>query len=375
MGTNVKQGSSAVLLLIAITAVAIGGCGGGGSTTSTSGGGGSADVAAAKRLLTPYTGQYNPAFAVDEPLKERPSSSIKVSMLQLASPIGGLVTELGAAAAKTAGVNFTAVKAGASASTAQAAAETVVTQQPDGLILPPFEPSVIANQLQELNENGTFIVGNGTIDGEKYGISATLDPRAEYERIGKVFAAWAVAKHGAETDALLVEHPELSLSPVLKQSFEAELTKLCPACKASSLPIPAEELSATPNKVVSELQANPGINQILAISDFTAGLPAALDAAGLEVGTFVFPGEPQTFEYIKNGEIEGAFATGLATEFYTSMDMVLRSVQGMELTKGEKTGIQPAQILTERDITFDPKYGWEPEPNFVETFEKLWHVK
>jgi hypothetical protein len=56
------------------------------------------------------------------------------------------------------------------------------------------------------------------------------------------------------------------------------------------------------------------------------------------------------------------------------MDMVLRSTQGMEPTAGERSGIQPGQILTEKDITFDPKMGWEPDPNFVETFERLWHV-
>jgi ribose transport system substrate-binding protein len=296
-------------------------------------------------------------------------------MLQLANPIGGLVTELAAQAAKTAGVHFEAVKAGASASTAQSAAETVVTQEPDGLILPPFEPSVISNQLAELQKNGTFIVGNANIEGEKYGIEGNLAPKPQYELIGKIFAAWAVTKHGDETDALLVEHPELSFSPVIKTAFEAEMKQLCPECKTATLPIDAEGVSTASSKIVSELQADPGINQILGISDFTTGLPAALKTAGLNVGTFVYPGEPQTYEYIKNGEIEGTFATALASEFYTAMDMVLRSSQGLELTKGEQNGILPAEILTQKDITFDPKFGWEPEPNFVETFEKLWHVK
>jgi ABC-type sugar transport system substrate-binding protein len=380
MGKKSKW-SALALPLVVVSAIALTGCGGGGSSGGSSeGGGGSsapsgADVAAAKKILAPYIGQYNPEFLVDQPLKEKPSPSIHVSMLQLANPIGGLVTELADGAAKTAGVNFEAVKAGASASTAQAAAETVVTQSPDALILPPFEPSVIANQLAELTENGTYVVGNGIVEGEKYGIEGNLSPKAEYERVGEVFAAWAVAKHGSETDALLIEHPELSFSPVIKQAFEASLKKLCPECRSTSVPIPAEELSKTSNKIVSELQADPDINQILGISDFTTGLPAALKSAGLEVGTFVYPGEPQSFEYLKNGELEGVFATGLATEFYTAMDMVLRHSQGMEPTAGERAGIEPAEILEAKDVTFPPEYGWEPEPDFVETFEGLWHLK
>lgn len=385
MARKKREISLAVLLLVAVAATAVAGCGGsGGSSGSSSAGGGStagsggkgagADVAAAEKILAPYIGHYSPEFLVDEPLKEKPSPSTSISMLQLANPIGGLVTELAAGAAKTAGVKFEAVKAGASASTAQAAAETVVTQSPDGLILPPFEPSVIANQLGQLNEAGTFIVGNAVIDGEKYGIQGSLAPRAQYEVLGEVFAAWAISKHGAETDALLIEHPELSFSPVIKESFEAAMTKLCPECKAKTLPIDAEGVSTASTKIVSELQADPDINQVLAISDFTTGLPAAMKSAGLEVGTFVYPGEPQAYEYIKNGELEGTFATGLASEFYTAVDMVLRSSQGMELTAGEKSGILPAQILTQKDITFDPKLGWEPEPNFVQKFEKLWHV-
>lgn len=385
MGKKSKQGLL-VLLLPAVAAIALAACGGGdsssgssggsgGSTTASGKGGGGADVAAAKKILAPYIGKYSPEFLVDEPLKEKPSPRLRVSMLQLANPIGGLVTELAAGAAKTAGVNFEAVKAGASASTAQAAAETVVTQSPDALVLPPFEPSVIANQLAELTGNGTYVVGNGIVEGEKYGIEGNLSPKQEYERVGEVFAAWAVAKHGSETDALLIEHPELSFSPVIKAAFEATLKELCPGCGATSVPIPAEELSKTANKVVSELQANPDIDQILGISDFTTGLPAALKSAGLEVGTFVYPGEPQSFEYLKNGELEGVFATGLATEFYTAMDMVLRHSQGMEPTAGEANGIQPAEILEPKDVTFDPKYGWEPEPEFIATFEKLWHLK
>jgi ABC-type sugar transport system substrate-binding protein len=251
----------------------------------------------------------------------------------------------------------------------------VVSQNPDGFYLPPFEPSTIGPQLESMAENEIpVVITGGSEETKEYpAIVANLVPPAQDESYGEIMAAWAVMKHGSEAHPVMVEHPELAFSKAIKKGFESAMKELCPECKYEFLPITAEEISQSANKIVSELQANPEINQILAISDFAAGLPAAQKAAGLEVGTFVYPGEPQTFEAIKNGEIEASLAAGLGTQSYTVMDILLREVQGQPLTPAEKKGWQPMQILEKKDITFDPKFGWEAEPNYVEKFAKDWH--
>lgn len=385
------------LILIVATAVVLAGCGGGGSSSSSSseptggeasggetkeasetkeGGESSGDsTVAAEKVLAPYLGQYYPEFPVEEALKEKPSPDTEISAMQESSAIGGLLVELMEGAAKTAGVKLSVVKAGATASTAQAAAETVVSQSPDGFYLPPFEPSTISRQLESMEENEIPVVmSGGPEEAENYpAIVANLVPPAQDESYGEIMAAWAVMKHGSEAHPVLIEHPELAFSKAIKTGFESGMKELCPECKYEILPITAEQISQSANKIVSELQAKPEINQIVAISDFVAGLPAAQKAAGLEVGTFVYPGEPQTFEAIKNGEIEAALAAGLGTQSYTVMDILLREIQGQPLTPAEKKGWQPMQILEKKDITFDPKYGWEAEPNYVEKFAKFWH--
>jgi ABC-type sugar transport system substrate-binding protein len=392
MGSKKTHGVLIGLTLIVVAAVVLAGCGGGGSSSSTSGesttagsegeskpvaAGGTDAAAAAKKVLAPYLGQYYPEFPVEEALKEKPSPDTEISAMQESSAIGGLLVELMEGAAKTAGVKLSVVKAGATASTAQSAAETVVSQHPQGFYLPPFEPSIIRTQLESMADNEIPVVmSGGPEEAEDYpAIVANLVPPSQDESYGEIMAAWAVMKHGTEAHPVLVEHPELAFSKAIKAGFESEMKTLCPECQYEILPITAEEISQSASKIVSELQANPEINQIVAISDFVSGLPAAQRAAGLDVGTFVYPGEPQTFEAIKKGEIEAALAAGLGTQSYTVMDILLREIQGQPLTAAEKKGWQPMQILEQKDITFDPKYGWEAEPNYIEKFAKFWHTE
>ena len=47
-------------------------------------------------------------------------------------------------------------------------------------------------------------------------------------------------------------------------------------------------------------------------------------------------------------------------------------VAGEPLTAGQKQGLPPIQILTKRDITFDPTLGWKAYPDFAEHFAQLW---
>jgi ABC-type sugar transport system substrate-binding protein len=382
-------GPAAALLAVALAALVLAGCGGGGSSTtsstpSTSTGGeenattetGSegADVAAAEAALKPYVGQYSPAFPVDEPLKEKPTPDTTVTTFQEPSAIGGLLAESIVKAGETAGVKVEQVKFGTTASAAQSAAETVVQQEPEAVIVPPANLSVITNQLDELNQNGTSLVGEAIFGAEEHGFKANIAPPEQIEIIGRLLADWSVAKNGSDTNVVLFMPPELEFVPTMEEAFLGEVKKLCADCTAAVEPIKIEEASQAANRIVSKLQSDPGINQVVALSEFINGLPAAMKAADLEVGVLSYQGEPQVLEYVKNGEIEAALANGFVSSAWVMMDAALRLVQGQELTKGEKSGIVPMQILTQKDITFDPSKGWEPVPDFAEQLAKYWHA-
>ena len=387
MGRSQVIRSLAALALAAVaTTIVLAGCGGGGSSSSStttastepakeegSGGSSGADTAAAKEGLELYEGKSFPGPVVTEPLKEEPSPDTEVTALQFPAPIGGVLAEAWIGAGETAGIKIGVVKTGATATSLQSAAESVVSQSPDAVLLQPIEPSVIATQLNELHEGGTKIVGQGFAELSN-GIEVNNVTSEQIEQFGKLFANWAVAKHGAEANVLLVEHPEYPFSKGMKSAFMAQMHQLCPECEATAVGITAEEASGSANRIVSELQAHPNINQVVGISDLFTGLPAALKAAGLEVGSFVYPGEPQSLEYVKNGEIEGAIVTSFPYSAYTTVDAALRLVQGMEPTPGEKKGWSPSEILTKEDITFDLEEGWSPVPNVSEEFAELWHT-
>jgi ribose transport system substrate-binding protein len=372
-----------LLLALAVVAAGCGSSSSSSSVESTSAGGssseeasGSADLGAAKSAIAPYIGKASPPFPVDEPLKERPSPSLAISQLQFESPYGALFAGLVSEAGKTAGVKVSTVKAGSTASSVQSAAQTILSQSPEEVILPAAEPSTFATQLKEMDEQGIGVFSAGIMEPEKWGIDGAQIENKQVELVGKLLADWTVAKRGDEANVVFYEIPEVSFNSFETEAFMNEMKAICPECEARTSVITATEIGKeAPNTIVSDLQAHPDTNQIVFVSvDPVAGLPAALKAAQIEVGITGFGGDPQSFEYIKNGEMESVLAVGAGVQSWTIMDMALRTAQGMDLTAGEKNGITPMQFLAQKDITFDPNLGWASEPEFVKTFSKLWHV-
>ncbi|HEY5333146.1 MAG TPA: substrate-binding domain-containing protein [Solirubrobacterales bacterium] len=369
----------------------VAGCGSGGSSTSSTGestgknsspseseGSGSADVAAAEKIIAPYIGKPYPPFPVDEPLTEKPSADTKISQLQFETPYAALLASLVNEAAATAGVKVQTVKAGNTASKVQSAMQTILSQEPEVIILPGADPNLFSKQLEEAQEKGINVVSGGIENTEEFGIDAFMISNTQFEEAGKLEAAWTVAHHGPESSPVFYETPELSFNEIEVESFTAEMEKLCGECEVRTLPIAVTEIgNKAPSTVVSDLQSNPGTNQaVLAAPEIALGLPSAMKSAQLEVPIGPgFGGDPQTLEYIKNGEVEVVLGADAAVQAWTMFDEALRLAQGQELTAGEKKGWAPMQLLTQKDITFNPEHGWSSEPEFQKRFAKLWHAE
>jgi ribose transport system substrate-binding protein len=381
-----KLGALLGLLVIALVAVA--GCGGGGSssdptTAAAAGGGGegtgggSADLATAEKEIAPYVGKASPAFPVDEPLKEPPSPSMKISQLQFGTPQGAIIAEFWKEAAHTAGVQILTTKGGNTASGIQSAAQTMISQSPEAVLLPAAEPETFAPQLEEMVDQGIKIYSSGIMYPQKYHFSGSVFDDRQTSLVGKLLADWVLVKKGPQANVVFYETPELAFSTVEKEAFEAQMSKICPECEVRTAVIKAEEVGSTaPNTVVSDLQAHPETEEaVFASQEGDDGLPAALKAAGIDdVGIVGFAADPVTLEYIKNGEVEATLDVDGPVQIWTPMDMAVRTAQGLPLTKGEQAGIMPMQFLTQEDITFDPTKGWTAYPESAERFAKLWKV-
>lgn len=390
-------GKAAVLLLMCLcAALLLAACGGGSSSSSSStstseaessepSGGetetaaenseASGGVAAAAATVKPFIGKPS-AFPVTEKLKEIPKGAT-VAYVDCGTPYCALFWELLTPAAKTMGVHLERIKAGSAANTVKAAFDTVLAKKPDAVIVTAISLELWKNELKELQEAEIPVVTTGVTGTEAFGIEGPQAAEALSELAGKLMANYVVAEMNPEADAVIYEVPELPYTTIIVEAFSEELESVCPECSVRTAQISAAELGSTaPTTVVSDLQANPETSVAVFTSPETMlGLPAALQAAGIEVETLTYAATPQNLEYIKEGKQTASLEVDLPVLSWTLLDQAARGIVGQKLAGPESEGITDMQFLTQEDIKFDPAKGWTGYPNFAEMFAELWGVK
>jgi ribose transport system substrate-binding protein len=340
--------------------------------TEASGGG----VAAAKKVVAPYIGKPSP-FPVSEPLKSVPTGE-EIDYVDCGTPICALFWEILQPAAQTMGVKLERVKAGSSASTVSSAFDTVIQKEPAAVIVGSISMELWSKKLKELQEKEIPVVTTGISDTEQYEIESPQASNANSERSGKLMAAYVIAEMaGEESNAVFYETPELSFTTIIAEAFKEEFENLCPECSLRIGKIGVEELGNTaPNTVVSDLQANPDTNvAVFGSAEIEAGLPAALQAAGIEVETLGSSPGPAELQYLKEGKSTAVLGFDLPVLTWGLLDQAAREIAGQELTGPEAEGLGVLQFLTKEDVQYDVSKGWTGYPEFAEMFAKLWGVK
>jgi ribose transport system substrate-binding protein len=379
-------GKAAALLVMCLCSVLLlAACGGGSSSSSTAsstatattsgeGAEGDAGTAAAAATVKPFIGQPS-AFPVTENLKEIPKGA-RIAYMDCGTPVCALFWEALSPAAKTMGVEVERVKAGSAANTVSAAFDTVVAKKPDAVIVTAINVELWKSQLEELQDAEIPVVTTGITGTEPYGIESPQAAEALSELTGEQLANYVVAEMNPKANAVIYEVPELPFAKIIAEKFSEELESICAECSARTAPIPVAEIGSTaPSTVVSDLQANPETNvAVFTADEIELGLPAAVQAAGLEVETLGYAPGPQNLEYIKEGKETAGFGVDLPVLAWTLLDQAAREIVGQKLTGPEGEGITDMQFLTQKDIVFDPAKGWTGYPEFAERFAKLWGV-
>ncbi len=380
------SGKAAVLLVMCLcSALLLAACGGGSSSSSTgssatpsgeeAGSAGGADVASAAATVKPFIGQPS-AFPVTEGLKEVPTGA-KIAYMDCGTPVCALFWQALAPAAKTMGVEVERVKAGSAANTVSAAFDSVIAKKPDAVIVTAINVELWKSQLEELQEAEIPVVTTGITGTGPYGIESPQAAEALSELAGKQLANYVVAEMNPRANAVIYEVPELPFAKIVAEKFSEELESICPECSARTVPIPVAEIGSTaPNTVVSDLQANPETDvAVFTADEIELGLPAALQAAGIEAETIGYSSGPQNLEYIKEGKETAGLPVDLPVLAWTLLDQAAREITGQKLTGPEAEGITDMQFLKKEDIVFDPAKGWTGYPEFAEMFAELWGVK
>ncbi|WP_160150849.1 sugar ABC transporter substrate-binding protein [Microbacterium timonense] len=336
---------------------------------------GSVDSSQVDEILAPYVGQAS-AFPVDEPLARTPEGGT-IAYLQCATPFCAIFANLLAPAAEELGVDLTVTKADSSASGLQRAAETIISQKPDAVIVAGTDPAAIKNQLATLEDSGTPVLSNGAIDASSYGIDVGFNDTAAMEVVGSVLAAWAIKERGAEANAVFYTTPELVFSGKIEDAFTSTYAELCPDCKVRVKDIPVASIGSTaPAEVVSDLQANPDTNlAIFATEEAATGLPAQLKVAGLSDQVLVngFGATPAQLEEIQDGELAGSMAVDVPVIMWSLVDAAARLMTDQPLTAGEESGIPPLELVDASSLEGkDVTNGYSAYPDFAEQFATLW---
>ena len=329
-------------------------------------------MAAAQKILAPYTGQPSP-FGVDTPLARRPSGAT-FGYLQCATPVCAQNGQLLTAASKVLGVNLKIAKANASATGLQSAMDSLIESKVDAVLIPAVEPSAIKAELATLKKDGIPTVANGVMDYEKYGITAANFNNNTVKIAGRLLAALVVSQHQGSSRPVFYRVPELSFASVEQSSFVATMKELCPKCQVRTKDISVSAIGSTaPGEIVSDLQAHPEDNvAVFSSMEMATGLPSAMKVASLHVDTDGFAPNPGNLQDIKNGDLTAAIGLDIPVDMWSMVDAAARLMTHQSLTQSESEGLPPMQVLGQKDITFDPTNGWTGYPDFAERFAKIW---
>jgi hypothetical protein len=330
----------------------------------------------AKKQLAPYNGRF-PAFPITQRLKKKPAASDDIVYLACgASQCATFGTLLGEAA-KALGVKFTTINAGLFPSQAQAAAGAALALKPSAVIVAGLALSSYGHTLKPIEKLHIPIIGIGTDDGEKYGLTADLGNQVTVALAGALMADWVAINQGATANVAFFGTPELDFSPVMWSGFSSQMKKVCKSCQVALTQMTVLDFgtSAASALVVAYLRAHPSVNTVVfAAAPGSDGLAPALAEAGLSSVT-VFGWNPDNtgLASIKAGQIAGGIGLDTLTSCWQAIDIIAKLLTHQSFPASETNAV--LEVLNKNDVTsqdVSSVEGWSAYHNAQALTEALW---
>ncbi|GAC1374474.1 MAG: hypothetical protein NVS3B21_11400 [Acidimicrobiales bacterium] len=344
-----------------------------GSTATTSGSGTPTGVAAAQAAIAPYEGHPS-SFTVTEPLTKRPAPGSRFVYLQCSTPTCAQIGQTLIAPTKALGVTLSVVNSGSTSTSVQAAAATVLAEKPAAVLLSAVDPQLFGGALHQLTDAGVAVTAVGIINGEPYGVQATVGGSSSSELDGKLMADWVTVHKGAQANVVFFGTPELSFSSFIQSGFKDELARNCSTCQSALEQISVRTFGNTaPATVISYLQGHPNTNTVVFASmEAATGLAAAVKVAGINgLTTLGFAPSPSNLQDIKTGGLTAGLGLDVPVRAWTHVDITARLLAHQPIAPTELSAID-LQFLTQKDITFDTTHGWTGYPDVAQRFATLW---
>jgi ABC-type sugar transport system substrate-binding protein len=259
----------------------------------------------------------------------------------------------------------------------QAAFDQALRQGADGIILNAVTTEALAKQIAEAKAKKVPFVTCCSLAQMGSDVLYNTSTSPQNVPIGKYLAAYAVADSGGRANVLYVDISIFQILTTLASSFKDELSSLCPSCGYASIDTPLSALG-TPTvttNIVSYLRAHPSTNYVVLSvqSALAAGLPAALDAAGLSNVKIIGQGPgPADFAAFKSGDQAAGVPFDYYTIDYLMLDSFARHWTGLPIPQTAP----PHWLATGLNTT--PELTQKVAPivvNYRNLFLKLWGKK
>jgi ribose transport system substrate-binding protein len=239
-------------------------------------------------------------------------------------------------------------------------------------------PEYIAPQIGEARAKGVKVVTTHDYDFTQ-NAPDFLDGSAktDYVTVGKLIAAWAIAKTDGKVDAVVLGPDEITPTGPLKKAVLDYFKDNCPSCKTTYINTPAAEWATKIQPAVQgALLADPAINYVLPIYDSMSqyAVPAIV-ATGSKAKIASYNGTPFVLDMIRDGDIvEMDVGESLGWVGMGGIDADMRLLCGQKPVTQLNT---PAFIFDKSNVatagkpaTFNDGYG----DAHIAGFKKLWGV-
>jgi ribose transport system substrate-binding protein len=345
--------------------------------------------------------QSSPAASGSPSVAAAGTVAIRPTSIPLTTPLGGAVPKDKTIDVVTCGVpactenvaflqagtnalgwKLNVISGGTSTESAQAAWEGVVANPPDAVLGFGYDPSIFAAETAKLAAMHIPDLQFSTGVPASHGVNAVLFNTPEFEAMGSFLAQYVTAESGvsAATSVLFVYPPVYAVNYQSYLGFKAEFSKTCAPCQLASLPVLASSIGSTlPSQVVGYVSAHPGVKYVItAFSNMTAGLPQALQAAGLsgKVKLLTLDNDPGLASLIENGQVQATVQQPWETITWLALDYFLRVFDNkptdVDLAANAKL---PLWIVTNKNLPSGSTTAKQPVvAGYQAQFERLWGI-
>ncbi|MFH5821883.1 sugar ABC transporter substrate-binding protein [Georgenia sp. AZ-5] len=359
----------ALVILIVAFLTACGGANAGSSTGTTD----QAGLEKAEAMVAEYS-QRPTEIPNDEPITAPIPEGKRVTFISCGAPACTLEADIVRQATDQLGWSLDVINTDGTPEKVKGAWQQILRTKPDGVIYTANERAVFNDELRQATEMGISVVGCCTTDPVGDGLDFVIGTPEQTEEAGRVMGAWMVARSGGHAKTVYVDVPAFKILGSIKQGYVDTLKETCPEnCTTDTLEIPITAVGKdVPDRIVSYLRAHPDVKYVaIATESIAGGLPAAMNAAGLNDVVVIGNGPDETtLQYVTSGQREATTAFAYYEEMFSLVDALARKFAGVPM---EKEVVVPEWILTEENIPDDTKLFPLVEDNNEQYFE-LWGV-